>query len=101
MHISGFRPHEGGAHLLYSDYVMAAKADLLVSVPTKGTHLLYGQNASGKTTVFGFRPLEGDTSSLLLSVHHIKCISERTRSANHKLVYVYLAIFKLSFVSFI
>ena len=54
-------------HLLYRKDVSQKGVQMYVSVPTKGTHLLYnGKACYEKYLIVRFRPHEGDPSSLLI-----------------------------------
>ena len=54
-------------HLLYRKDVSQKGVQMYVSVPTKGTHLLYnGKACYEKYLIVRFRPHEGDPSSLHL-----------------------------------
>ena len=63
---AGFRPHEGDPSSLHIGKVVYSML-LIVSVPTKGTHLLYVVISHIRKEVSqSFRPHEGDPSSLLV-----------------------------------
>ena len=61
--IYSFRPHEGDPSSLLRKELLAS-GKLSVSVPTKGTHLLYEKRNCVWSERMGFRPHEGDPSSL-------------------------------------
>ena len=64
--MQGFRPHEGDPSSLQQYGPFSENTGQFVSVPTKGTHLLYQANRTKGKLDRGFRPHEGDPSSLLL-----------------------------------
>ena len=58
-----FRPHEGDPSSLRRKSLHRV-LQFKVSVPTKGTHLLYSQQKIKSYLMIGFRPHEGDPSFL-------------------------------------
>ena len=67
----GFRPHEGDPSSLRRKSLHRV-LQFKVSVPTKGTHLLYSQQKIKSYLMIGFRPHEGDPSSLHSSGNYRK-----------------------------
>ena len=66
---ASFRPHEGDPSSLQVTTLMIRVINF-VSVPTKGTHLLYKEAIIINHLLFSFRPHEGDPSSLRLTRKH-------------------------------